>query len=255
MSWVMDKAALREAFGGPQAGPIAHHLIPDDLLDGRLRDFAPFKTPGDHGDLARAKAEMTKSKYATRRGCLRRQRLQGRLPRRRRTPTGRAPGAHDAGDQGAGAKLGIKFRVGGRGGGSGRPRRRARSLAGGWWYADYPEPRTSSIPCSRARRSCRSGAPTPRSSGSPRRRRPGSVSGAASGACRASTPTSSGAARSPAPAPRLLRAARPEAQHRDRGRDPVPVAKPDHDPRAAGRKWGFDQSTGMTAFAHVAVKR
>ena len=68
MSWVMDKAALRQAFGGPQAGPIAHHLIPDDLLDGRLQDFAPFKTPGDHGDLARAKAEMTKSKYATRRG-------------------------------------------------------------------------------------------------------------------------------------------------------------------------------------------
>ena len=65
----VDKAALREAGGGGPAGrPIAHHLVPDTLLDGELDGFAPFKTPGDRGDLARAKAEMAKSKYATRRG-------------------------------------------------------------------------------------------------------------------------------------------------------------------------------------------
>jgi ABC-type transport system substrate-binding protein len=50
------------------AGPIAQHVLPDELLDNRLKDFAPFKTPGDHGDLARAKAEMAESKYATKDG-------------------------------------------------------------------------------------------------------------------------------------------------------------------------------------------
>src|SRR5215471_13468513 len=68
MSWIVDKAALREAFGGPMAGPIAQHALPDDLLGGELDGFAPYKTPGDHGDLARAKAEMAKSKYATKDG-------------------------------------------------------------------------------------------------------------------------------------------------------------------------------------------
>ena len=38
------------------------------MLGGRLKGFAPFKTAGDHGNLASAKAEMAKSKYATRGG-------------------------------------------------------------------------------------------------------------------------------------------------------------------------------------------
>jgi peptide/nickel transport system substrate-binding protein len=68
MNWIIDRAALRDAYGGPMAGPIAQHVLPDELLDNRLKDFAPFKTPGDHGDLARAKAEMAESKYATKDG-------------------------------------------------------------------------------------------------------------------------------------------------------------------------------------------
>ena len=68
LSLVVDKEALREAFGGPGAGRIAGHIIPDDVLGSRLRGYAPFKTPGDRGDLARAKAEMAKSKYRTRGG-------------------------------------------------------------------------------------------------------------------------------------------------------------------------------------------
>ena len=68
MSWLLGRAALREAWGGAQAGPIARHLIPDSLLGGRLKDFDPFATPGDRGSLAKAKAEMTKSRYATRGG-------------------------------------------------------------------------------------------------------------------------------------------------------------------------------------------
>ena len=68
MNWIIDRAALRDAYGGPMAGPIARHILPDELLDDQLKGFAPFKTPGDHGSLARAKAEMAKSKYATRDG-------------------------------------------------------------------------------------------------------------------------------------------------------------------------------------------
>jgi peptide/nickel transport system substrate-binding protein len=68
MSWLIDRAALRDASGGSLAGSIPEHVTPDELLDNRLKGFAPFRTPGDHGDLARAQAEMAKSKYATRRG-------------------------------------------------------------------------------------------------------------------------------------------------------------------------------------------
>jgi ABC-type transport system substrate-binding protein len=68
LAWVVDRAAVREAFGGRQAGTIAQHIVPDSVLGGRLDGFRPFKTRGDHGDLARAKAEMSKSKYATRNG-------------------------------------------------------------------------------------------------------------------------------------------------------------------------------------------
>jgi peptide/nickel transport system substrate-binding protein len=68
LSLILDKAALREAWGGPMAGRIAQHLIPDSLLDGELEDFAPFRTRGDHGDLARARAEMAKSRYGDRSG-------------------------------------------------------------------------------------------------------------------------------------------------------------------------------------------
>ena len=68
MNWIIDRAALRDTYGGPLAGPIAQHILPDELLDNQLKGFAPFETPGDRGNLARAKAEMAKSKYATKDG-------------------------------------------------------------------------------------------------------------------------------------------------------------------------------------------
>jgi len=66
MNWILDRAALAATL--PGAGRIAEHIVPDDLLGGRLADYAPFATPGNHGDLARARAEMRMSRYATRNG-------------------------------------------------------------------------------------------------------------------------------------------------------------------------------------------
>lgn len=68
LNWIADKARYREEYGGAKAGSIAQHLVPDDVLGNRLDGFAPFATSGDHGNLARAKAEMAKSKYATKNG-------------------------------------------------------------------------------------------------------------------------------------------------------------------------------------------
>jgi ABC-type transport system substrate-binding protein len=66
MNWLLDRAALAATL--PGAGRVAQHVIPDDLLGGRLADYAPFETPGNHGDVARALAEMRKSRYATKNG-------------------------------------------------------------------------------------------------------------------------------------------------------------------------------------------
>jgi peptide/nickel transport system substrate-binding protein len=68
MNWVMDREALRKAWGGPVAGEIAEHIIPNPMLLGKLNNFQPFKTPGDTGSVAKALAEMKKSKYANKNG-------------------------------------------------------------------------------------------------------------------------------------------------------------------------------------------
>jgi peptide/nickel transport system substrate-binding protein len=65
MNWVIDKAALRQTWGGPTVGTIANHIVPDTLFNFRLQEFAPYKTAGDHGDAAKAKAAMKGSKYST----------------------------------------------------------------------------------------------------------------------------------------------------------------------------------------------
>jgi peptide/nickel transport system substrate-binding protein len=68
MNWVMDKEALRRAWGGPVAGEIAQHILPNPMLLGRLNNFQPYKTPGDRGSVAKARAEMKLSKYANSNG-------------------------------------------------------------------------------------------------------------------------------------------------------------------------------------------
>jgi len=65
MNWIIDKAALRQIWGGPLTGSIANHIIPDTMFDGQLTEFAPYRTPGAHGSLEKARAAMKGSPYDT----------------------------------------------------------------------------------------------------------------------------------------------------------------------------------------------
>jgi peptide/nickel transport system substrate-binding protein len=65
MNWIMDKKGLVQAWGGPTIGKVANHIIPDPLLNNQLAEFTPYKTAGDQGSLAKAKAAMKGSKYDT----------------------------------------------------------------------------------------------------------------------------------------------------------------------------------------------
>jgi peptide/nickel transport system substrate-binding protein len=63
---IMDKAAMLQAWGGPSFGQIATHITPPIVLNDQLKqDYDPYATPGFHGDLAKAQAEMKQSKYDT----------------------------------------------------------------------------------------------------------------------------------------------------------------------------------------------
>ena len=68
MNWVIDRNAMRKAWGGAIAGEIAEHILPNAMLAGKLNGFQPYKTPGDQGSAAKAKAEMKQSKYANSNG-------------------------------------------------------------------------------------------------------------------------------------------------------------------------------------------
>ena len=64
MNWIIDKAALQQAWGGAYLGPIANHMIPDSVFSNQLADYKPYGTPGDHGSVSKAMAAMKGSKYA-----------------------------------------------------------------------------------------------------------------------------------------------------------------------------------------------
>jgi peptide/nickel transport system substrate-binding protein len=63
MNFIMDKDALRKAWGGATAGQVAHHIVPDTLFNNQLAGYDPYKTPGEHGSVAKAKLAMRGSKY------------------------------------------------------------------------------------------------------------------------------------------------------------------------------------------------
>jgi peptide/nickel transport system substrate-binding protein len=64
MNWIIDKQAMRQAWGGPLTGTIANHIVPDTLFDFKLQEYKPYGTPGDHGSVAKAKQALKGSKYA-----------------------------------------------------------------------------------------------------------------------------------------------------------------------------------------------
>ncbi len=60
---VIDKARIQQMLGGPLHWRVVTHLAPDSLDGNLLLDFDPYATPGHHGDLRAAKAEMARSRY------------------------------------------------------------------------------------------------------------------------------------------------------------------------------------------------
>lgn len=58
VQYAVDKESVRTSFGGPVKGKIASTLMPSDLPG--YKKFDLYKTPGNKGDLDRAKAELKK---------------------------------------------------------------------------------------------------------------------------------------------------------------------------------------------------
>jgi peptide/nickel transport system substrate-binding protein len=65
VNWVMDKTSMIRAWGGPVVGEPARHIIPPAMAPPELADYDPYKTPGYNGDVEAAKKEMAQSKYDT----------------------------------------------------------------------------------------------------------------------------------------------------------------------------------------------
>jgi peptide/nickel transport system substrate-binding protein len=63
MNLVMDLEGIQRAWGGPVAGNIPTHTLPESLVS--LPDYYPFQEPPFAGDVEAAKAEMAQSKYDT----------------------------------------------------------------------------------------------------------------------------------------------------------------------------------------------
>ncbi len=64
VSLVMDKAAILRAWGGPELGEIATHVVPPSMLNDQLdQSYDPYATPDFHGDPAKAQDEMKRSRY------------------------------------------------------------------------------------------------------------------------------------------------------------------------------------------------
>jgi peptide/nickel transport system substrate-binding protein len=63
MNYIIDKQALRLAWGGAIEGQIATHIVPPVLYNGGLAEYDPYATPNEAGSVQKAMAEMKQSKY------------------------------------------------------------------------------------------------------------------------------------------------------------------------------------------------
>jgi peptide/nickel transport system substrate-binding protein len=64
MNYIIDKQALRKAWGGPVVAGIGTHIAPPVMYNNGLAEYDPYATPNDSGDLKKAEAEMKQSKYS-----------------------------------------------------------------------------------------------------------------------------------------------------------------------------------------------
>lgn len=67
VNFVMDKAGLQRAAGGSLASAIATHIMPPSLTNGHptAAEYDPYATPDSQGDVDAAKSEMRQSIYDT----------------------------------------------------------------------------------------------------------------------------------------------------------------------------------------------
>jgi len=65
IAYALDKQRLIDLKGGGVAQGVYGHLLGDILVDDLLADYDPYATPGGHGDLEKARAEMRLSRYDT----------------------------------------------------------------------------------------------------------------------------------------------------------------------------------------------
>jgi peptide/nickel transport system substrate-binding protein len=63
MNLIIDKQALRKAWGGPLLGAIATHIAPPVMYNNGLTEYDPYSTPDHTGDVGKASAEIKQSKY------------------------------------------------------------------------------------------------------------------------------------------------------------------------------------------------
>jgi ABC-type transport system substrate-binding protein len=64
MNYIIDKQALRKAWGGPIVAAIGTHIAPPAMYNNGLAEYDPYATPNFSGDVTKAQAEMKKSKYS-----------------------------------------------------------------------------------------------------------------------------------------------------------------------------------------------
>jgi peptide/nickel transport system substrate-binding protein len=64
---VIDKAAIRDKWGGDFAGRVATHILPPDMTTGHpdASEYDPYPSPGSGGDVDAAREEMKQSRYDT----------------------------------------------------------------------------------------------------------------------------------------------------------------------------------------------
>lgn len=149
VNFILDKAALLKLAGGSLSGVIAGHYFPPSILAGRLKDYDPFKTTNDAGDLEKAKAEMKQSKYDKNKDGLCDPGLKACGPIY--SPTEQAPPFSDyiPTVKNGFAKIGLKMNIAQVADSyvpANKPANNIAFFMGGGWGKDYGDPYTFAFP-------------------------------------------------------------------------------------------------------------